>query len=266
MKRRRTGYRVWTSLPRCLSQCVAGSAYRSLRPTRARPIAAPPPPRRMAWRRTAASPAAEARSGSSLRIARANGSQRRRRAAGGCFSESSQAATVIDSSRPPPLDAARATGTRRRFRRSRVPRPGNRSRPPIAASVPVERVSLRISTCPPGSARGISGRSWRPSRSRVPMRSRKRSASAQHPSRMCWPLSTIDPVTGSLQERARPPSWGRPSSTVTLAPASARAVAAASPANPPPTTTASGAPDGRPFIVRPRRDRSPRRGRRGSAG
>src|SRR5256885_5088481 len=56
----------------------------------------------------------------------------------------------------------------------------------------------------------------------------------------CCPLSTTLPVSGSTKDRARPPRWGRASRTTTRAPSSARSVAAASPANPPPTTIASG--------------------------
>src|SRR2546428_6986574 len=56
----------------------------------------------------------------------------------------------------------------------------------------------------------------------------------------CWPLSTTLPVSGSTKDRARPPRWGLASRTRTRAPSSARSVAAARPANPPPTTTASG--------------------------
>src|SRR6266581_226605 len=56
----------------------------------------------------------------------------------------------------------------------------------------------------------------------------------------CWPLSTTLPVSGSTKDRARPPRCGRASRTRTRAPSSARSVAAARPANPPPTTIASG--------------------------
>src|SRR5437773_6825829 len=56
----------------------------------------------------------------------------------------------------------------------------------------------------------------------------------------CCPLSTTLPVSGSTNDRARPPRWGRASRTTTRAPSSARSVAAARPANPPPTTIASG--------------------------
>src|SRR5439155_20961509 len=56
----------------------------------------------------------------------------------------------------------------------------------------------------------------------------------------CWPWSTTLPVSGSTKDRARPPRWGRASRTRTRAPSSARSVAAARPANPPPTTIASG--------------------------
>src|SRR6185369_10215200 len=55
----------------------------------------------------------------------------------------------------------------------------------------------------------------------------------------CWPLSTVSPVRGSLKEYALPPKCGFFSSTVTRAPFSASAVAQASPANPPPSTTMS---------------------------
>src|SRR5437899_10579129 len=56
----------------------------------------------------------------------------------------------------------------------------------------------------------------------------------------CWPLSTTLPVSGSTKDRARPPRWGLASRTRTRAPSSARRVAAARTANPPPTTIASG--------------------------
>src|SRR5579863_8745566 len=55
----------------------------------------------------------------------------------------------------------------------------------------------------------------------------------------CWPLSTVSPVLGSLNEYARPPRCGFFSSTTTRAPRSASAAAQDRPANPPPSTTTS---------------------------
>src|SRR5258705_2519194 len=56
----------------------------------------------------------------------------------------------------------------------------------------------------------------------------------------CCPLSTTLPVSGSIQDRARPPRYGLASRTRTRAPSWTRSVAAASPAKPPPTTMTSG--------------------------
>src|SRR5579872_6745154 len=69
----------------------------------------------------------------------------------------------------------------------------------------------------------------------------------------CCPLSTTDPLSGSRKEKARPPKWGFFSSTATLSPFSARALAQESPAKPPPRISAS-----KPMAVEP--------GSRGEAG
>src|SRR3989441_156559 len=66
----------------------------------------------------------------------------------------------------------------------------------------------------------------------------------------CCPLSTTLPVSGSIQERARPPRWGRASRRRARAPFSARRVAAARPAKPPPTTMTSGLFPASPCILR----------------
>src|SRR5262245_13329061 len=55
----------------------------------------------------------------------------------------------------------------------------------------------------------------------------------------CCPLSITLPVSGSTNERARPPRCGLASRTTTRAPSAASRVAADSPANPPPITIAS---------------------------
>src|SRR5438093_3660778 len=66
----------------------------------------------------------------------------------------------------------------------------------------------------------------------------------------CCPLSMTLPVSGSIQERARPPRYGRASKRRTRAPFSARRVAAARPAKPPPTTMTSGLFAGSPCMLR----------------
>src|SRR2546426_351031 len=67
----------------------------------------------------------------------------------------------------------------------------------------------------------------------------------------CCPLSTTLPVSESIHERARPPRCGRASRRSVRAPFSARSVAAASPAKPPPTTMTSGFFPAPPGILRP---------------
>src|SRR2546427_1230638 len=67
----------------------------------------------------------------------------------------------------------------------------------------------------------------------------------------CCPLSTTLPVSELIHERARPPRWGRASRRSVRAPFSARSVAAASPAKPPPTTMTSGFFPAPPGILRP---------------
>ncbi len=54
--------------------------------------------------------------------------------------------------------------------------------------------------------------------------------------KMCGPMSTTSPVTGSRQQLARPPSLFERSTTVTAIPWSASATAQARPASPPPIT------------------------------
>src|SRR6185436_5180710 len=51
---------------------------------------------------------------------------------------------------------------------------------------------------------------------------------------MCWPLSSVRPLTFTL--RARPPSWPAISNSVIAWPSSVACTAAAKPAQPPPTT------------------------------
>src|SRR5436190_1571155 len=58
---------------------------------------------------------------------------------------------------------------------------------------------------------------------------------------MCCPLSTISPVSRSVNAVARPPSRLFASSTSTRAPRLARRTAALNPANPAPMTITSGA-------------------------
>src|SRR5581483_9399388 len=110
------------------------------------------------------------------------------------------------------------------------------------------------------SAIATSRRGWTASFAAAPISARKSSASVYAPASTWGPLSTSSPVRGSSNEYARPPRKGRASRSVTRTPARASRTAAASPANPPPTTTMWLTRAGEEAEMRPhpRRHREPR--------
>src|SRR6185369_16413390 len=86
----------------------------------------------------------------------------------------------------------------------------------------------------PSPSTSVSGRRWKTSLSATPTASSRRSVSRYAPMQMCAPLSRSPPC--ETTSRARPPGVGAISKSVTWAPARVASTAAASPAQPAPTT------------------------------
>ena len=84
-----------------------------------------------------------------------------------------------------------------------------------------------------------------------PTRRQKSARFVQQAMLTCWQLSTSSPVTGSVNELARPPSLGRLSSSVIRRPRPTSPDAAARPARPPPTITTWGGGGLCPSAIRP---------------